>query len=248
MPLGVMPGHELEEGEAVIEPGSTLVLYTDGLVEERGEPIDTGSRASQAAAAAGPDDPEELCDHILAAADRPGGRRGTTWRLLVLRHRAAADESLELELPADPKALMAMRRTLGRWLAQAGATREEANDIQLACHEAASNAIEHGYRFGDALFEVLAETDDGCVEITVRDKGAWQKPRKTDRGRGFGMMKALMDQVDVKKGRGGTTVSMRRRLQRLPATDGDLIAAGNGEARAGASSRGHASRPKASPK
>ena len=168
--------------------------------------------------------------------------------LLVLRTLPLRSQGLSLELPADPKALMAMRHTLERWLAEAGATRDEASDIQLACHEAASNAIEHGYHFGDALFEVAGTIDDGCVSITVRDKGGWRKPEKTDRGRGFGMMKALMDEVEVKKGRTGTTVGMKRRLQRLPASDGDLAAATNGEAKAGVGSRERASRPKASPK
>ena len=247
MPLGVMPQETFDEGEARLEPGSTLILYTDGLVERPGENLDDGIASLAAAALAGPPDPDDLCDHLLKAMIGPEGARDDVG-LLVLRTLPLKSKGLTLELPADPKALMAMRHTLERWLAEAGATRDEARDIQLACHEAASNAIEHGYHFGDALFQVAASIDDGCVSITVKDKGGWQKPEKTDRGRGFGMMKALMDDVDVKKGRNGTTVGMKRRLQRLPASeDGHLVLA-NGEAKAGASSRERASRPKASPR
>ncbi len=61
------------EGAAMLEPGSVLLLYTDGLVERRDEPIDAGiARLTEAVAASGTDDPDALCDGVLAAlgADR----------------------------------------------------------------------------------------------------------------------------------------------------------------------------------
>ena len=42
-----------------------LMFYTDGLVERRGESLDTGLERLAEAAAAGPEQPEELCEHIL---------------------------------------------------------------------------------------------------------------------------------------------------------------------------------------
>ena len=33
MPLGLMPGMNYEETEAVLEPGATLLLYSDGVTE-----------------------------------------------------------------------------------------------------------------------------------------------------------------------------------------------------------------------
>jgi serine phosphatase RsbU (regulator of sigma subunit) len=47
-------------------PGGLLILYTDGLVERRGESLDDGFARLQQAAACGPEDPQQLCDHILA--------------------------------------------------------------------------------------------------------------------------------------------------------------------------------------
>jgi anti-sigma regulatory factor (Ser/Thr protein kinase) len=247
MPLGVLIQEGLADGETTIEPGSSVVLYTDGLVERRGESLDVGIAALCAAAASGPPDPEAMADHILEELIGPEGNRDDVG-LLVLRRLPLRAEALRLDLPADPKALMAMRHTLERWLTEAGATHSEASDIQLACHEAASNAIEHGYKFGDASFEVTADIEDGTVRVAVSDKGAWQAERKNDRGRGFAMMKALMDHVEVSKGEAGTTVDMRRRLQRLPGQDSAQQAAGNGEAPAGAGSSRGRSKPKASPR
>jgi PAS domain S-box-containing protein len=46
--------------------GSTIVLYTDGLIERRHEGIDEGLDRLLAACSRGPADPEGLCDHLQA--------------------------------------------------------------------------------------------------------------------------------------------------------------------------------------
>ena len=49
-----------------IDRGAALVLYTDGLIERRGESLDAGLERLKSAADTGPDDPELLCGHIVA--------------------------------------------------------------------------------------------------------------------------------------------------------------------------------------
>jgi PAS domain S-box-containing protein len=48
-----------------LAPETTLVLYTDGLIERKGEPIDVGLDRLRSACADAPDAPEALCDHLL---------------------------------------------------------------------------------------------------------------------------------------------------------------------------------------
>jgi anti-sigma regulatory factor (Ser/Thr protein kinase) len=211
LPLGVLPRATYEEGTAEIEPGSTLVLYTDGLVEERGAAIDDGLEALCEAAVSGPDDPNALCDHII---DTVLAQRTVTddVAVLVMRTTPLSAERLELVLSPDPNALRTLRRTIGRWLEATGATADESRDIQMACHETSSNAIEHGHKFGDGAVRLEALCDDGEVFVTVSDEGSWREPRDSDRGRGLKLVEAMMDSVEVEPGEDGTVVRMRRRL------------------------------------
>ncbi len=48
-----------------LAPGSTVIAFTDGLVERRGEGLDDGYDRLLRELADGPDDVEELCDHVL---------------------------------------------------------------------------------------------------------------------------------------------------------------------------------------
>ncbi|HET6869175.1 MAG TPA: SpoIIE family protein phosphatase [Solirubrobacteraceae bacterium] len=63
-----------ETFEETIDPSSTVVLYTDGLVERRGESLDVGLERLASAACAGPEEPGQLRDHILAALTEESGQ------------------------------------------------------------------------------------------------------------------------------------------------------------------------------
>jgi PAS domain S-box-containing protein len=54
-----------DDYEVTLDDGAVLVLYSDGLVERRGESIDLGLRRLMEAAAGGPRDPVALCAHLL---------------------------------------------------------------------------------------------------------------------------------------------------------------------------------------
>jgi PAS domain S-box-containing protein len=221
-PLGVFESGSHSELTAELAPGSTIVLYTDGLVEERGVSIDQGLEALRLSAAQDACHPDELCDRLVAGmlAIHPAN---DDIAVLALRALPAAPPPLHLELPSDPTQLAGMRRDLGSWLRDAGAATEVVEVVQMACHEACSNAIEHAYSFGAGQLSVDAELDCGQVVLTVRDSGKWvERPNGPLRMRGNGlpMMKALMDSVELTHHNGsGTEVRMARRLapDRVPA-------------------------------
>jgi PAS domain S-box-containing protein len=63
-PLGYGESYQTSEHE--LSQRGTVVLYTDGLIERRGEDISLGIARLVEACATGPDDPEALADHLLA--------------------------------------------------------------------------------------------------------------------------------------------------------------------------------------
>lgn len=215
-PLGVFESPHHREMTAKLEPGSTIVLYTDGLVEERGVSIDQGLEALRLAASQDPCHPDELCDRLVDAmlATHPAN---DDIAVLALRALPTPPPPLHLEIPSDPTRLGQMRRDLGSWLREAGAGGEVVEIFQIACHEACSNSIEHGYAFGDGVLWVDAELDDGRVVLTVRDEGHWiergSEGTARYRGNGLPLMKALMDSVELSHDNGaGTAVRMARSL------------------------------------
>jgi PAS domain S-box-containing protein len=64
-----------ETFEQRIDSGTTVVLYTDGLVERRGESLDVGLERLARSACTGPEEAGQLRDHILAALLEPTGQR-----------------------------------------------------------------------------------------------------------------------------------------------------------------------------
>jgi anti-sigma regulatory factor (Ser/Thr protein kinase) len=149
----------------------------------------------------------------------------------MLPHGAARDDAalltvraeplsnpLSLTFPADMDAIPVLRRVLGRWLGEAGASKPEIEDISLACAEACANAVEHAYAPGPARVEVhAAVARDGEAVLHVRDFGAWREPRGSNRGRGTVLMNGLMDTVEFDTGDRGTTVRLVRALARQAA-------------------------------
>jgi PAS domain S-box-containing protein len=214
-PLGVFDSAGHEELTASLEPGSTIVLYTDGLVEQRGVSIDAGLEALRQAARH-PGDPVELCDHLVDSmlAIHPPHDDIAVLALQALPVRA---EPLLLEVSTDPTRLRDVRRHLAGWLRRSGASEEDVEIAQIACHEACSNAIEHGYAFGEGSFTIEAHMENGKVVLEVSDSGTWiDRPEGglPHRGRGIAMMEALMDAVQLSHDGAGTRVRMERGVAR----------------------------------
>ena len=216
VPLGVgEAGYEDTVFE--LEPGSRLVLFTDGLVEERGESIEIGLERLRRAVTDRHDDPEALCDRLLAVLGRENGKDDDV-TLLAVGTVPVAPEPLRLVLPADPSALAGMRRRLGRWLEELGAEEDERYEIAVACTEACGNSMEHGCSFGDSSLELEASRNGDGVVIVVRDEGGWREPQDNERGRGLLLMRGLMGSVELDARPDGTSVELRRSLAALSAT------------------------------
>lgn len=81
--LGIDPDSPRTEESVLLAPGTTVVFYTDGLVERRGETLDVGfGQLLERLAGRQDDDAETLCDLLL---DGMGGEHQDDVALLVLK-------------------------------------------------------------------------------------------------------------------------------------------------------------------
>lgn len=207
--LGASARSPRPEGAEVLGPGTSLVLYTDGLVETRDEVLDAGLDRLAATVREHADlDPGALTEQVVAGVLR-GYAPTDDVALLVVRTVPAP---VSATLPADPTSLRGMRRAAAAWLVEAGVPPEAADDVQLTLGEAAANAVEHAYPEGGGDFTwSLARAGDGAVEVAVADSGRW-RPVPADsgyRGHGLRVMRELGEELEIERGGTGTRVAFR---------------------------------------
>src|SRR5262249_34113252 len=111
--------------------------------------------------------------------------------------------------------LRPLRSRIRTWLDESFVAPDVAEDLAIAINEAVANAIEHGSTDESATVCVVARCCDDAVEIEVTDPGSGRLgAADPDRGRGFTIMHALVDDVTFTPSLVGTTVRMRRSLHR----------------------------------
>ncbi|MBO1418323.1 ATP-binding SpoIIE family protein phosphatase, partial [Streptomyces sp. FH025] len=139
-PLG-LGGMPFEAIEVRVPPGSNLVLYTDGLIEDRTRDIGVGLDVLTATLAHADRSPQEVCDAVLDAL-LPVSQADDI-ALLVARTRVLApDRTSEWEVAATPEAVAQARAEATRQLTEWGL--EEAVFVtELVLSELVTNAIRY---------------------------------------------------------------------------------------------------------
>ena len=203
-----------EEAQVPLRVGDLLFLYTDGLIERRGESFDEGlARLVGTLEEIGGGDPQSVCDDALRALVH-GGTHDDDVALLAARYEPQLEPSRFRSFPARPEVLSEVRGQLRGWLEEYVADRGLVDDIILAAGEAAANAIEHAYvDTGEGSIDVEFGSDGSEVILRIRDRGRWRVEKSDpDRGRGLIIIRGLMDDVTLTPEESGTTVTMRRNV------------------------------------
>ncbi|MGP7961453.1 SpoIIE family protein phosphatase [Sanguibacter sp. A247] len=157
-------------GRAVLVPGDTLILYTDGLIERRERPLRAGLEAlltvaagTQAQDAAGigeellaalADAPEDDVAVVVVRLPHEGSRTAVT---------AAGPRSRRWSMPSEPAAIGRSRHAVLRTCAAWGIA--EVADAELVVSELVANAVLHGWGTVELR---LFDTGDG-LRIEVED-------------------------------------------------------------------------------
>lgn len=225
-PVGVLRDRRFAESEHELAPGTTLVLFTDGLVERREVSVGQGlDRLATKAAALEALRVDELADRLIDALVEPGAVRDDV-ALVVVRPNLAEHGPLHLRLPAQPRVLTQVRSVLRSWLRDNGVHERDEEDVLVACGEACANVVRHAYGGSGGDLQLDARLDGDRLELIVSDAGVWQgsaawaptvglpSAGSSDGGWGLQLMRAVMDTVDVTTSSAGTAVTMSRHIAR----------------------------------
>ncbi|MCZ7373585.1 SpoIIE family protein phosphatase [Micromonospora sp. WMMC250] len=211
-PLGVRGNAERPEAEERVPARATLMLYTDGLVERRRQPLTAGIGHVVTVIQNGRAQPiETLATDVMDQLSPPGGYDDDV-AVLLYRHPGP----LELDFAAERTGLAPVRSALRSWLERCGLSPTNAYNVLVAAGEACANAIEHGHRDnpGGRIRLRATATADG-LHLSVTDSGHWKPPQPeagNHRGRGLLLMRALMDAITVTPSATGTTIDMQARI------------------------------------
>ncbi|GHH71443.1 magnesium or manganese-dependent protein phosphatase [Streptomyces sulfonofaciens] len=173
-------------GTVELDPGETLVLCTDGLVEKPGGDLDDGMQTLTTLVDTGPADLPRLADRLCLAADETSGRDDVAL-LLLRRSGVRAPQSggrLQQHVePGDPDAFREARHMI-RAAVHAWGAQDRTDEIELVAGELITNSLMHTEGAAIVTLRVLTGTDRR-LRVEVED-GSSALPRRRDAG-GVGM-------------------------------------------------------------
>ncbi|MDQ1006852.1 serine phosphatase RsbU (regulator of sigma subunit)/anti-sigma regulatory factor (Ser/Thr protein kinase) [Streptomyces sp. V4I23] len=165
-----------------LDPGQTLLLYTDGLVEQPGADLDDGMQLLAALVHSGPRDLQLLADRLCEVVDERGGDDDVA--LLLLRRKRAYAPQVFGRLQQhvgqnDPEALRSSRHMV-RAAVRAWGAHERADEVELAADELITNALLHTDGGAVVTVRVLSGIERR-MRVEVEDRSS-ALPRRRDAG------------------------------------------------------------------
>ncbi|WP_406457739.1 SpoIIE family protein phosphatase [Streptomyces sp. NBC_00876] len=165
-----------------LDPGQTMVLFTDGLVELPGADLDEGVQLLTAMIRNGPQGLQQLADRLCESVDERGGEDDVA--VLLLRRKAAHAPQPGGRLQQhvgqnDPEALSSARHMI-RAAVRAWGAKERADEVELAADELTTNALMH--TDGGAIVTIRVLTGpERRLRVDVEDRSS-ALPRRRDAG------------------------------------------------------------------
>ena len=240
MPLGLMPDMQYDVVEAAIEPGTAMVLSSDGLTEAHNPEREMYGFGRLRALLGYSYSDTGLLKSILSDLDEfsRGAEQEDDVTLVVVRHTSSARNSAAVfsgmtelgsfELPsASGNEREAMDRVL-EMVASVGMPSDRLQQLGSAVAEAAMNAIEHGNKNRPEIpVSVSVTINDGAVHVSIGDKGMTDAPveakepdleaklagLETPRGWGLFLIERLVDEVITSQNDDGHVIELVMRLE-----------------------------------
>lgn len=225
--LGIESDVGYKAARVDLHPGDMLVAYADGVTEGmRKGRVFGQAKLQDLIEQYGVGTPGEVVQAIRRSVEAwaPTDELRDDVALLVCQvvpDAAIGEPTRELLVPNEPARVRELRAFVATYLSDLRAPVEDSQEVVIAVGEAASNAYKYG-RKPEGTNEIrirCARTADDLV-VTIADDGPGFDFRAShyqglpDRfaagGRGWFLMRQLMDSVEVDSSVDGTTVTLRR--------------------------------------
>jgi anti-sigma regulatory factor (Ser/Thr protein kinase) len=203
-PLGL--GGRWQTGQVRLEPGDSILMFSDGVVERRGRTLNDGLDALVAAtAAASSGDPRNLCSLATSAV---AGATDDDVAVLAVEHAVAMSRSATMLVPAEPTGPSRVRQWMTTRLREWSVPEPVIGAAILCTSELTTNALLHAGTPAQVHIDLNAER----LLVSVADTGTRgsviraHADTMSSRGRGLGLIEELSDSWGTDPTVRGTTV------------------------------------------
>ncbi|GAA0511808.1 hypothetical protein Ade02nite_44530 [Paractinoplanes deccanensis] len=203
-PLGL--GGRWQTGQVRLEPGDTILMFSDGVVERRGRALNDGLDALvTVAASAASGDPRNLC--ALATTAVPGATDDDV-AVLAVEHALAMSRSATMLVPAEPTGPSRVRQWMSTRLREWHLPEPVIGAAILCTSELTTNALLHAGTPAQVHIDLNAER----LLVSVADTGTRgtviraHTDTMSSRGRGLGLIEELSDSWGTDPSVRGSTV------------------------------------------
>jgi anti-sigma regulatory factor (Ser/Thr protein kinase) len=240
MPLGLMPGMEYEERSLQLEPGDSLLLYSDGLSEAHSpDGVMFGTPRIRELLAHTPED-ETLIDYMFKELNQytgPGWEQEDDVTFVTIERQVrepvleGSDEQIvaEFEIASSPGNERQAAAKVLESVSRLELTDAEQKKLETATAEATMNAMEHGNKYdpekpvsirvlektGEALLVRITDQGGGdhIPEVETPDLDAKLSGDQSPRGWGLFLIKNMVDEMHIHSDDHHHTIELVVRLE-----------------------------------
>jgi len=240
MPLGLMPGMAYEEKETTLEPGDSVLLHSDGIVEAHDPDREMFGFPRLKETVGSAPGGQKLIDRVLTDLERftgPEAEQEDDITMVTLERSSGGERPVahadgnvvaEFELPSEPGGEREAIARVASAVEGLGIEPIRLERLGTAVGEATMNAMEHGNEYrADRPVSIRILHDPDRLRVQVSDAGeggelaapeapdleAKLEGRQAPRGWGLMLIEKMVDEVRATGEGSGHTLELTLRLE-----------------------------------